>query len=81
MLNESAVFPENIVRTGISPGKPLLQLRFGHATASVPGKNNEDFHGFVTPREDREAQTRGIAVAIDPKAANEVPSTKGSLGG
>jgi protein phosphatase len=41
-----------------------LQLQFGHATATVPGKSNEDFHGIVTPREDREAQSRGIAVAI-----------------
>ena len=30
----------------------------------MPGKNNEDFHGFVTPGDEREAQTRGIAVAI-----------------
>ena len=59
-----SVSPENIVCTGITLGKPLLQLQLGHATAAVPGKNNEDFHGIVTPREEREAQTRGIAVAI-----------------
>ena len=58
------VFPENVVCTEIAPGKPLLKLQLGHATAAVPGKNNEDFHGIVTPREEREAQTRGIAVAI-----------------
>ena len=58
------VSPENVVCTEIAPGKPLLQLQLGHATAAVPAKNNEDFHGIVTPREEREAQTRGIAVAI-----------------
>ena len=58
------VSPENVVCTEIAPGKPLLKLQLGHATAAVPGKNNEDFHGIVTPREEREAQTRGIAVAI-----------------
>ncbi len=61
---DAPVSPENIVRTGIAPGKPPLQLHVGHATAAVPGKNNEDFHGIVTPREEREAQSRGIAIAI-----------------
>ena len=56
--------PENVVCTGITPGKPLLQLQLGHASAAVPGKDNEDFHGIVTPHEDREAQSRGVAVAI-----------------
>ena len=63
-LKEPTVSPDNIVCTGITLGKPLLQLQLGHATAAVPGKNNEDFHGIVTPSEDSEAQTRGIAVAI-----------------
>jgi serine/threonine protein phosphatase PrpC len=49
---------------GITPGKPLLQLRFGHASIAVPGKSNEDFYGIVTAQEEPEAQTRGIAVAI-----------------
>lgn len=61
---ESASLPENVVCTGITLGKPLLRLELGHATAAVPGKNNEDFHGIVTPREEREAQARGIAVAV-----------------
>lgn len=60
----ASVAPENVVCTTTTSGQPVLQLRFGHATAAVPGKNNEDFHGIVTPREDREAQSRGIAVAI-----------------
>lgn len=49
---------------GITLGKPLLQLRFGHASGSVGGKGNEDFYGLVTPREDVEAVSRGVAVAI-----------------
>ena len=61
---DAVVSPENVVRTGITPGKPQLQLHVGHATAAVPGKNNEDFHGIVTPREEREAQFRGIAIAV-----------------
>lgn len=48
----------------ITPGKPGLQLRFGHASVPVPGKTNEDFYGIVTQREQPEAQIRGIAVAI-----------------
>jgi len=52
------------IRLGIMPGKPLLQLRFGHASITVPGKSNEDFYGIVTVREEPEAQSRGIAVAI-----------------
>jgi len=65
MKPENAIVsPENVVCTGITPGKPMLQLQLGHATAAVPGKNNEDFHGIVTPREEREAGSRGIAVAI-----------------
>jgi serine/threonine protein phosphatase PrpC len=54
----------NPVRLEMTPGKPLLQLRFGHASVSVPGKSNEDFYGIVTEREDPAAQVRGIAVAI-----------------
>ncbi|HVY04417.1 MAG TPA: PP2C family serine/threonine-protein phosphatase [Burkholderiales bacterium] len=42
----------------------MLRLQLGHATAAVPGKDNEDFHGIVTPREESEASLRGIAVAI-----------------
>ena len=49
---------------GITFGKPLLQLRFGHASIAVPGKSNEDFYGIVTAQEEPEAQTRGVAVAI-----------------
>ncbi len=64
MLKDSTIFQESIVCTGITPGKPELQLKMGHATAAVPGKGNEDFHGIVTPREEPEAQIRGIAVAI-----------------
>ncbi len=64
MLKESTASPEIILCTGTPPGKPPLQLQLGHATAAVPGKSNEDFHGIVTPREDGEAQFRGIAVAI-----------------
>jgi serine/threonine protein phosphatase PrpC len=52
------------VRLAATPGKPLLQLRFGHASVPVPGKSNEDFYGIVTEREDPSAQVRGIAVAI-----------------
>lgn len=63
-IKDTTVAPENIVCTVNTLGKPLLQLQLGHATAAVPGKNNEDFHGIVTPREDKEAQTRGISVAI-----------------
>ena len=43
--------------------KPL-QLRIGHASATVQGKDNEDFYGIVTEREDGEARHRGIVVAI-----------------
>ena len=64
MLKVPTASPENIVCTGVPLGKSLLQLQQGHATAAVPGKNNEDFHGIVTPSEEPEAQTRGIAVAI-----------------
>ncbi|HEX4986982.1 MAG TPA: PP2C family serine/threonine-protein phosphatase [Burkholderiales bacterium] len=49
---------------GVVPDKPVLQLRFGHATASVPGKGNEDFHGIVSPLEQDDVRARGIAVAI-----------------
>lgn len=49
---------------GITLAKPLLQLRFGHTSGSVGGKNNEDFYGLVTPREEPEAASRGVAVAI-----------------
>ena len=52
------------VRLGNTLGKPLLQLRFGHASAAVAGKNNEDFYGIVTPAEEPEATSRGIAVAL-----------------
>lgn len=52
------------VRLGLTPGKPQLQLRFGHASGAVPGKTNEDFYGIVTEHDDPEARTRGVAVAI-----------------
>jgi len=45
-------------------GKPQLQLQFGHASSAVPGKSNEDFYGIVTEHEEREARSRGVAVAI-----------------
>ena len=61
---DTSVCADNVVCPGITPGEPLLRLQVGHATAAVPGKSNEDFHGMVTPREEREAQTRGVAVAI-----------------
>src|SRR5258706_2364226 len=64
MRKDTNVPPENNVGTQITPGKPRLQLQMGHATASVPGKGNEDFHGIITPREEFEAQSRGIVVAI-----------------
>jgi len=63
-LKDATVSPESIACAGITPDKPRLQLQLGHATASVPGKDNEDFHGIATPREECEAQSRGIAVAI-----------------
>ena len=63
-LEDASFSPKNVVCTGITLGKPLLQLQLGHATAAVAGKSNEDFHGIVTPHEEHEAQTRGIAVAI-----------------
>src|SRR4051812_12983850 len=49
--------------TGITQGESL-QLRIGHASKTVQGKNNEDFHGIVTEREESEAQHRGIVIAI-----------------
>ncbi|HEV8262339.1 MAG TPA: PP2C family serine/threonine-protein phosphatase [Burkholderiales bacterium] len=49
---------------GTTLGKPLLQLRFGHASIAVAGKSNEDFYGIVTAQEEPEAQTRGVAAAI-----------------
>ncbi|HEX7812842.1 MAG TPA: protein phosphatase 2C domain-containing protein, partial [Burkholderiales bacterium] len=49
---------------GLTLGKPQLQLRLGYASAAVPGKSNEDFYGIVTPSEEPEAASRGIAVAI-----------------
>lgn len=52
------------VRLRATLGKPLLQLRIGHASAAVPGKNNEDFYGIVTPEVEPEAGSRGVAVAI-----------------
>jgi serine/threonine protein phosphatase PrpC len=58
---ESAAVP---VCLGMTLGKPLLQLRLGHASAAVAGKVNEDFYGIVTPAEEPEAETRGIAVAV-----------------
>lgn len=61
VLPVSAVAP---VRLGITLGKPALQLRLGHASAAVAGKDNEDFYGIVTPAEEPEAASRGVAVAI-----------------
>jgi serine/threonine protein phosphatase PrpC len=55
---------EVAIALGVSPGKPALQLRLGHASAAAGGKANEDFYGMVTPAEEPEAAVRGIAVAI-----------------
>lgn len=63
MLAEKSL-AKNPVGFGVTPGKPLLQLRFGHASTAVPGKINEDFYGIVTPLDEPEAQTRGVGVAI-----------------
>jgi protein phosphatase len=52
------------IRLGVTPGKAPLQLRLGHASASVAGKANEDFYGVVTPAEEPQALARGVAVAI-----------------
>jgi protein phosphatase len=52
------------VSLALAPGKALLQLRLGHASVAVPDKVNEDFCGIVTPAEEPEAASRGIAVAI-----------------
>lgn len=52
------------VSLGVTPGKPTFQLRLGHASAAVAGKANEDFYGMVTPAEEPEARSRGVAVAI-----------------
>ena len=54
----------DLVCLSITIGKPQLQLRFGHASGSAGGKRNEDFYGVVTPREEPEAVSRGVAVAI-----------------
>ena len=64
MPKDTPVLPEVFVCPGTAPGKPLLQLRFGHATSAVGAKVNEDFHGMVTPREEPGARERGIAVAV-----------------
>ena len=63
MITEEAV-ATSPVSLGLTLGKPRLQLRFGHASTAVPGKSNEDFYGIVTAREEPEARTRGVAVAI-----------------
>lgn len=49
---------------GITLDRPPLQLCMGHASAAVEGKNNEDFYGIVTPAEEPEAASRGVAVAV-----------------
>jgi protein phosphatase len=54
----------NPVGLAITLGKPLLQLRFGHASIAVPGKSNEDFYGIVTADEEPEARTRGVAAVV-----------------
>lgn len=64
MPKDPSVVAESVFSTGITSGKPTLQLRLGHATSAVPQKENEDFHGIVTQREEHEAQSRGIAIAI-----------------
>jgi serine/threonine protein phosphatase PrpC len=54
---------ENHFATGTTQHKSL-QLRIGHASATVLSKDNEDFYGIVTEQEDIEANSRGIVVAI-----------------
>ena len=63
MITEEAVATSPL-GLGFTQGKLRLQLRFGHASITVPGKSNEDFYGIVTAQEEPEARTRGIAVAI-----------------
>ncbi|HXF16184.1 MAG TPA: PP2C family serine/threonine-protein phosphatase [Burkholderiales bacterium] len=58
-----AIHPEQAFSTTITQDESL-QLRIGHASASVKGKNNEDFHGIVTQREESEARDRGIVIAV-----------------
>lgn len=65
MTNRNSPGPANdAVRLGATNGTPRLQLRIGHASAAVPGKQNEDFFGVVTPREAPEASAMGVGVAL-----------------
>jgi protein phosphatase len=41
-----------------------LCVRIGHSSRTVAGKTNEDCYGVVTPAEEPDAATRGIALAI-----------------
>ena len=50
-----------LIRLGAAP---LLGIRIGHASRSAPNKPNEDCYGIVTPAEEPEASSRGVAVAI-----------------
>jgi serine/threonine protein phosphatase PrpC len=52
------------VSLGATARGESLQLRFGHASAAGFAKANEDCYGIVTPAEEAEAATRGVAVAI-----------------
>jgi protein phosphatase len=63
-LGEGRVEAAAPIRLGITPGKPPLQLRLGHASAAVAGKANEDFYGVVTPAQEPQVLARGVAVAI-----------------
>jgi protein phosphatase len=63
-MGASGTDPATPVGLGITVGKPPLQLRLGHASASVAGKANEDFYGVVTPAEEPEALARGVAVGV-----------------
>ena len=63
MKIDPVLIAENIF-TGQLESPSTLQLNVGHATSAVPGKDNEDFHGIVTRREESETQSKGIALAI-----------------
>ncbi|HZP92796.1 MAG TPA: PP2C family serine/threonine-protein phosphatase [Burkholderiales bacterium] len=52
------------IRLGNAPNAPLLGIRIGHASRAAPNKSNEDCYGIVTPAEEPEAASRGVAVAI-----------------
>jgi serine/threonine protein phosphatase PrpC len=52
-----------VALAGVNGGQPL-SVSIGHASRTVAGKQNEDCFGVVTPAEEPDAATRGIALAI-----------------